>query len=84
MSLHRSLKTEPGALNQHRSVLTRAERIERLLAQDRFDPGDDSPLGLVKVVSRNLAAKKKKADKKAEGEEEKEGAAASEKPAGGA
>ena len=61
MSLHRSLKTTSGALNQHRNVLTRAERIEKLVEQDRFHPGDDSPLGLVKVANRAVAKKKKAA-----------------------
>ena len=37
MSLHRSLKTKSGALNQHRNVLTRAERIAKLSEQERFD-----------------------------------------------
>ena len=60
MSLHRSLKTESGALNQHRNVLTRAERITRLAEQDRFDPEETSPLGLVKVANRAAAAVKKK------------------------
>ena len=62
MSLHRRLKTKPGALNQHRNVLTRAERIEQLTEQSRFDAAVSSPLGLVKVISR-AAAKKKKAAK---------------------
>jgi len=65
MSLHRSLKTKPGGLNQHRNVLTRAERIARLAAQDLFDPEQSSPLGLGKVANR-AAAKKKKAEKQEE------------------
>ncbi|MHC4140952.1 MAG: small basic protein [Planctomycetota bacterium] len=73
MSLHRSLKTKPGALNQHRNVLTRAERIARLTAQDRFDPQETSPLGLGKVTNR-AAAKKKKATKQEEPEQDKEAA----------
>ena len=44
MSLHRSLKTKPAALNQHRNVLTRAERITRLTEEDRFDPEDDESI----------------------------------------
>ena len=60
MSLHRSLKTKPAALNQHRNVLTRAERIEKLKEQNRFDPGESSPIGLVKVASRQVVTKKKK------------------------
>ena len=76
MSLHQSLKTKPGALHQHRNVLTRAERITRLIDQDRFDPQETSPLGLAKVVNRLAATgKKKKAAKQAE---EGEGAATGE------
>lgn len=60
MSLHRSLKTKPAALNQHRNVLTRAERITELLAQSRFDAEADSPLSLVKVANRQVVTKKKK------------------------
>ena len=78
MSLHRSLKTKSGALNQHRNVLTRAERIATLSEQDRFDASKQSALGLVKVRSIKVAAGKK--PKKAEGEAA-EGAA---KPAAGA
>jgi small basic protein (TIGR04137 family) len=69
MSLHSSLKTKSGALRQHRNVLTRAERIEMLSELERFDGGDDSPLGLVKVGHRKAKAGKKKA-KKVEGEAE--------------
>ncbi len=69
MSLHRSLKTTAGALNQHRNVLTRTERIERLAEQDRFKLGD-SPLGLVKVANRAVAKKKKAAKQEAATEEE--------------
>ena len=77
MSLHRSLKTTATALNQHRSVLTRPERIMRLMEQDRFNVDDDSPLGLVKVINRDLGVKKKKAEK----QEEKEQEAAEQPPA---
>ena len=74
MSLHRSLKTKPGALNQHRNVLTRAERIQQLMDQNRFDPEQDSPLGLVKVINRAVATGKKKKAAKQEGEQEQEAA----------
>jgi small basic protein (TIGR04137 family) len=66
MSLHRSLKTKPAALNQHRNVLTRAERIARLSAEDTFDPEADSPLGLLKVGNRQVVAAKKKKESEAE------------------
>ena len=64
MSLHRSLKTKSGALNQHRNVLSRAERIEKLKEEGRFDPDENSPLGLVKVISRKSTTGKKKKVKK--------------------
>jgi len=64
MSLHRSLKTKSGALNQHRNVLTRAERIAKLTEEERFEVGKHNALGLVKVRSIKIAAGKK--PKKAE------------------
>lgn len=68
MSLHRSLKTKPSALNQHRNVLTRAERITKLSDTERFDDEKNSPLGLVKVANRMaVAAKKEKKEATAEG-----------------
>lgn len=67
MSLHRSLKTKPSALNQHRNVLTRAERITKLSDTERFNREKNSPLGLVKVANRMVHAAKK--EKKAETEE---------------
>ena len=60
MSMHRSLKTQPGALNEHRNVLTRAERITRLTEQDRFVVDEDSPLNLPKVANRAVSTGKKK------------------------
>lgn len=63
MSLHRSLRAKPSALNLHRNVLTRAERIVQLTERDRFDPKHDCPLGLVKVANRQIVSKKKKAAK---------------------
>ena len=70
MSLHRSLKTKPAALNQHRNVLTRAERITQLTDEERFDTESDSPLGLLKVANRQVVTKKKKKEEdKAETDE---------------
>jgi small basic protein (TIGR04137 family) len=60
MSLHRSLKTQSGALNQHRSVLTRVERIAKLMEADKFESGENSPIGIPKVANRKLVTKKKK------------------------
>ena len=70
MSLHRSLKTKPAGLNQHRNVLTRAERIEHLANEDQFDKEDSSPIGLPKVGSRKIKIAKKQ--KETEGEESTE------------
>lgn len=58
--MHRSLKTQAGALNEHRNVLTRAERIVRLTEQDRFVVDEDSPLYLPKVANRAVSTGKKK------------------------
>jgi small basic protein (TIGR04137 family) len=80
MSLHRSLKTKPTALNQHRNVLTRAERITRLEEQERFKREGQSPLGLVKVANRLVVAGKKAKKEAGEGEAGADGAA----PAAGA
>jgi len=59
-----------GRLARSRNVLKRAERIERLKVEDRWDEGQ-SPLGLPKVrVVKTVVGKKKK--KKAKEEEEAE------------
>ncbi len=63
MSLHSSLKTKSGALNQHRNVLTRAERIAKLQDKEEFVVGDSSPLGIPKVRSIKVTAGKKKPTK---------------------
>ncbi|MSR17938.1 MAG: small basic protein [Phycisphaerales bacterium] len=81
MSIHRSLKTKSGALNQHRNVLTRAERITRLTAEERWDATSQSALGIIKV--RSIKAKAGKKPKKA-GVEGAEGAAAVAPAAAGA
>jgi small basic protein (TIGR04137 family) len=67
MTMDKSLRMRAG-LTRARSVLSRAERIERLKASDRWKEGDD-PLGLPKVRVYKLALKKKKKKVK-EGEEE--------------
>ncbi|MCE2882283.1 MAG: small basic protein [Planctomycetaceae bacterium] len=59
MGIHSSLKTKSGALNQHRNVLTRDERVAKLTASERFAAGKSSPLGLPKVLSIKVAAGKK-------------------------
>ena len=71
MSLHRSLKTKPAGLNQHRNVLNRTERVAYLQERGEFDPESDSPIGMRKVGNRAMVVKKQK--KKVEGEGEAEG-----------
>jgi small basic protein (TIGR04137 family) len=78
MSLHRSLKTKPAALNQHRNVLKRNERIEQLAEEGKFDPEQDSPMGLVKVANRKVVTKSVKKEKKADEAETTEEAPAEE------
>lgn len=67
MSLDRSLKSGAG-LNRHRNVLTRSERLERLLGQGRLTDASVHVMGLPKVANRKISVGKK-ASKKAEGEE---------------
>ncbi len=62
MSIDRSLKVNAGLLRQ-RNVLTRAERIEKLVEQRRWAEGD-AVLGIPKVRTQwKSKAKKKKKDK---------------------
>ena len=58
MSVHKSLRTG-GSLSKHRNVLTRAERIKALEEVGGWREGQNSVLGLRKVKSIKLAAKKK-------------------------
>lgn len=75
MTIDKSLKIAAGASKQ-RNVLTRAERLNRLIEMDRWKEGD-SIYGLPKVRVQKLALKKKKKVKKEEEEkEEGEGTAA--------
>ena len=71
MSLHPSIKTKPSGLNQHRNVLTRAERIEKLADEKKFEMDSTSPMGLPKVASRKIkiAGKPSGDETTAEGEE---------------
>ena len=83
MSIHPSLKTKSGALNQHRNVLTRAERIERLTFEGRFDIATKSVLGTVKVRSIKATVSKKPKKEAVAGAEGADPAAGG-KPAAGA
>lgn len=84
MSMHRSLKTKPSALAQHRNVLTRAERITKLSDTERFKRDVNSPLGLVKVANRQVVTAKKPKKEAAEGEAGAAGTASGAAPAAGA
>ena len=64
MTIDKSLKVRRGSARA-RSVLSRAERIEKLKEQERFKDGQ-SVLGLPKVRVMKLAMKKKKKEKKEE------------------
>ena len=56
MSIDRSLKIS-GALNRHRNVLTRDERIEKLQEEGAWEQGD-SLVGLPKVAHRKATVGK--------------------------
>lgn len=64
MSIDRSLKTG-GNLNRHRNVLTRDERVAKLIENGKFDESSDSPIGLPKVGNRKVVAGGKTKKKKA-------------------
>ncbi len=51
MSLDNSLKTK-GKLAGKRNVLTRAERVQKMLETKRLDPKKDSVLGIPKTRVR--------------------------------
>lgn len=60
MSLHPSLKSKSGALEAHRNVLTRPERIAKLTEGGRFEAGRSDPIHLPKVRSIKVVTAKKK------------------------
>jgi len=67
MSMDKSLKGK-SALERHRNVLSRAERIQRLKELGRWEEGS-SAMSLPKVAHRKAAVgKKDKAEKKEEGD----------------
>lgn len=67
MTMDKSLKVQAGAIKT-RNVLTRAERISRLKALDRWSD-DSEVVGMPKVRVVKVSLKKKKKVKKEEGEE---------------
>jgi small basic protein (TIGR04137 family) len=58
MSLDKSLKSS-GALARHRNVLSRAERIEKLADDEKWEDGD-SIFALPKVPHRKVQTRKSK------------------------
>lgn len=72
MTMDRTLK-QHGGLLRTRSVLTRAERIEQLTEEGKFDPEADSPMGLPKVRVRHSKAGTKQKKAEVEVEEGAEG-----------
>lgn len=71
MSIDRSLKAK-SALSRHRNVLSRAERVEQLKEDEKWQDGD-AVTGLPKVSHRKAATGKKggaeKTEEAAEGAE---------------
>ena len=70
MSIDSTLKIK-NALNRHRNVLTRAERMEQLKEEERFTEGD-SVTGLPKVAHRKSHSGKKSEKAEAEAKQETE------------
>jgi small basic protein (TIGR04137 family) len=58
MTIDKSLRVARGSIS-NRNVLTRAERLTKLVEEDRWTEGD-SPLGLPKVRVEKVALKRKK------------------------
>ncbi len=53
MSLHKSLKSQ-DELKRERNVLTRRERVKKLMELGVFDEDEDSVFGLSKLQSADL------------------------------
>lgn len=64
MTIDKSLKIKAGGVKQ-RNVLTRAERLAKLVEKDSWKEGDPV-LGLPKVRVQKISMKKKKKVKKAD------------------
>lgn len=66
MSIDKSLKRK-GAMTQTRCVLTRAERIAKMIENGQWTPGR-SPYGLPKTRVQKVVIKKKSKKEAAEGQ----------------
>ncbi|HBJ36924.1 MAG TPA: small basic protein [Planctomycetaceae bacterium] len=69
MTMDRSLKVQAGAIKS-RNVLTRAERVSRLIELDRWTDESDV-VGMPKVRVLKVSLKKKKKVKKEEADDKK-------------
>jgi small basic protein (TIGR04137 family) len=69
VTIDKSLKVRRGALS-NRNVLTRVERLTKLMETDRWADGDPI-LGMPKVRVQKISLKKKKKVKKEEEEDTK-------------
>ena len=65
MSIDKTLRMR-DALQRHRNVLTRAQRIEELERQGRWKEGSDSPFNLPKIRVLKSKKRAKKKEKKEE------------------
>lgn len=63
MTLDKSLKVRAGAIKS-RNVLNRAERIQRLVALDKWNEDTNVVIGMAKVRVPKISLKKKKKVKK--------------------
>ena len=69
MSIDQTLK-RGSRLSRSRNVMTRDERIAKMIERGTFKPEEDTPFGLPKTrVAKAVAGKKKKKKKKDEDEE---------------
>ena len=64
MTIDKSLKVQRGMIS-NRNVLTRVERLEKLIETDRWSE-DSNILGMPKVRVQKISLKKKKKVKKEE------------------
>ena len=69
MTMDQSLKVQAGAIKS-RNVLTRAERVARLIELERFDE-EANVVGMPKVRVMKVSLKKKKKVKKEETDDKK-------------
>lgn len=69
MSLDRSLKIK-NSLSRHRNVLTRVERLTKMMDDEKFDAEQDRPVGLPKMIHRKAVVGGKHKELKGEAAEE--------------